>query len=775
MSDHPHEPPVRCAQCQSILAAESRGVCLRCLGELALVDGSETPGGSTGVLDSPAPRPSTPTTAEPGGPDSRAATPPRRLGAYELIEEIGRGGMGVVYAAHHRGLDRLVAIKVIAGGAFASAEQETRFTREAQAAARLRHPGIVRVLDVNREGPWLYYAMDLLEGGDLRQATADQPLDARLAAAVMADVAEALEHAHAQGIIHRDLKPSNILLDAAGRGCVADFGLAYWELEPTELTRTGQVLGTPAFMAPEQAGGTASAASDIYGIGAVLYFALTGRPPIEGRDLLDLLARSAREAIAPPSQHVPGIAPALDAVCLRCLDRDPAARYPSARAVAEDLRRWLADGTVETPLVGPAEARRLVAEVRTQVMREGYLYHLVDGYAERLNRAAQLAPELADAHAELAYLHSAYVTLGIDMSQARRDLARQSVLRAEDADAANPHARGARAIYLLNVEGRSEDGMRKLAALVHERPDDQRLQALYSRACIKLGRWSEAKVSLRHRILNLGSAAVIPTQLLAYVHCHLREYADAAAWMEEALRLDPKPLYRRLTHVWYRWLADPEPGRALRELRAFPAEDRSERVFGWCEVQMLLAQQNYAEAFAVYSASFDTMEGFAAQRVEENALLVRLARWAGDPRARALEDGLREQLAPGRRRTIGSPKEGLQHAYAAAVLGERDEALALADAAVAGCTLEEDAIEAARNAGANEFYTAPGRLTILAVLGEADRFFSELERWLNVPAAVDPRALAVNPTFEALRRDPRYGRIMAGVQIPIVASVSETS
>ncbi|MBE2215173.1 MAG: protein kinase, partial [Opitutaceae bacterium] len=657
MRDDPASPDSHtCRSCGSPTSTGPGALCLACLGTWALR-----------------------TEDEHGGAPPAGLTVPGRLGEFELIEELGRGGMGVVYAARQPGLNRIVALKVLGGTTPTTPEAQSRFEREAVSIARLHHPNIVAVHAAGRFEGRLYYAMDLVDGLDLTRVCVPDPLDPHDAAQLVAAVARAIHHAHEAGIVHRDLKPSNVLLDADETPRVVDFGIARWIQEPADLTRTGQILGSPAFMAPEQAIGQSSPAGDIHALGGLLFFTLTGRPPFEGETALEVLGRVTSDPARPPGALRPGVPPPLDAITLRCLAKRPADRYGTALEVADDLERWLAGAPVNAPEAPVAEALRLVAEVRAQAGREGYQFALIEGFTAKLTRAVQLAPDLAAAHAELCLLHATMVSLGIDATQARRDLARQSAERAEALDPQSVDTRCARAITLLNAEGRAAEAWPQLAALAAELPGDVRLQGIHGRAAIKLGRWREAKASLQRRLTALEPDSPQPRQLLAWVHGHLREYGDAVVWIEDALRIDPRPAYRRLVRAWYRWLADPEPTRALRDLRALPEAERRDRTVAWCEAQLLLALGRPAEAFLAYRTSVATPEGWSTQAAEENAHLLRLARWAREPLAAEIETELRRQLAPGRTRRAASPKEALQQAYAFAALGRREEALALAD------------------------------------------------------------------------------------------------
>lgn len=252
--------------------------------------------------------------------------------------------MGRVYRARHTRLDRLVALKVIATGELASPQLVDRFRIEAEAAASLDHPNIVSIYEVGEHDGWNFFSMRLVEGRTLAQALAGQPLPGERAARLLATLARAIQHAHERGILHRDLKPGNIMLDAAGEPHVTDFGLAKFTERASDLTLTQTALGTPAYMSPEQAAGRAkevTTAADIYGLGAVLFEMLTGRAPFVGEGPM-AIARQVLEQDPPaPSSLNPAVPLDLATICLKCLDKEPAQRYPSAAALADDLERWL--------------------------------------------------------------------------------------------------------------------------------------------------------------------------------------------------------------------------------------------------------------------------------------------------------------------------------------------------------------------------------------------------------------------------------------------------
>jgi hypothetical protein len=280
---------------------------------------------------------------------STAAALPRPFGNYELVEEIGRGAMGVVYKAWDKGLKRFVALKMILRGPHASATDQGRFRTEAQAAARLSHPNIVPVYQVGEEDGQAYFCMKHVAGKTLAARIAAGPLPQKQAAAYIAAIAHAVQHAHEQGILHRDLKPSNILIDEADCPQITDFGLAKRVAcepnvsVPSDLTHTGDIVGTPSYMAPEQTEGKpASPASDVYALGAILYEMLTGRPPFLAASVVETLLLVRIEEPVRPRLLNPAIDTDLELICRKCLEKRPEHRYMSAANLARDLEAFLA-------------------------------------------------------------------------------------------------------------------------------------------------------------------------------------------------------------------------------------------------------------------------------------------------------------------------------------------------------------------------------------------------------------------------------------------------
>lgn len=266
------------------------------------------------------------------------------FGDYELLDEIARGGMGVVYRARQKSLNRLVAVKMLLGGEFASPEFVRRFQAEAEAAARLQHPNIVRIHEVGQEKGQHFFSMELIEGSDLAHLVRERPLPPRRAAEYLKGIAEAVHFAHGQGILHRDLKPSNILIDPFDQPRITDFGLARQFEAGRDITVTKQAFGSPAYISPEQArGDTAGPAADIYSLGALLYHLVTGRPPFQSETIHGILRQVSEREPLPPRALNPGVPPDLQTICLKCLEKIPSRRYASAADLALELGRFLRD------------------------------------------------------------------------------------------------------------------------------------------------------------------------------------------------------------------------------------------------------------------------------------------------------------------------------------------------------------------------------------------------------------------------------------------------
>lgn len=276
------------------------------------------------------------------------------LGDYELLEEIGRGGQGVVYRARQRNLNRTVALKVVRTGQWTTSAHLKRFRLEAETAASLDNPNIVPIYEVGEHDGSCYFSMKFIEGGALDELFRHDPMPTHRAAKLIAELARAVHYAHQRGILHRDIKPGNILIDAQGEPHLTDFGLArLTEVEGT-ITRTLDTLGTPSYMAPEQALGNnqLTCETDVYGLGAVLYHLLTGHPPFAGGTTYDTIRLLLETEPRQPRLLNPKTDRDLATICLKCLEKNPERRYSSALALTEDLERWLRHEPIRARPIG---------------------------------------------------------------------------------------------------------------------------------------------------------------------------------------------------------------------------------------------------------------------------------------------------------------------------------------------------------------------------------------------------------------------------------------
>ncbi|MGF1582406.1 MAG: protein kinase, partial [Gemmataceae bacterium] len=317
--------------------------------------------------DSPAESPTMPPKA---GPEETATIPPeqpstekdREIAAevpgYEILSELGGGGMGVVYKARHLQLNRVVALKMILAGGHAGSEDIVRFLSEAEAVATLQHPNVVQVFEVSHHNNLPFMALEFVEGGSLGGKLKSGPLPANEAAKLVEQMAHGMNAAHQAGIVHRDLKPDNVIMTADGTPKITDFGLAKKIEGGSGLTQTGAIMGTPSYMAPEQAfgeGKRVGPAADVYALGAILYCCLTGKPPFQANTPLDTIRQVVSEEPKPPTQINPKVPKDLETICLKCLEKEPLKRYASAEALGEDLRKYLNDEPIAARPVSRTE------------------------------------------------------------------------------------------------------------------------------------------------------------------------------------------------------------------------------------------------------------------------------------------------------------------------------------------------------------------------------------------------------------------------------------
>jgi WD40 repeat protein len=339
--------------------AEELGRCIDAMRSLLrrLREDARGNGSEAATLPPPVPDTGNPQTLPPNPPSVVPLSPWPLVPGYEVLEELGRGGMGVVYKGKQVKLNRLVALKMILAGSHAGEEDLARFRTEAEAIARLQHPNIVQVFEVGEHEGKPFFSLEFCPGGSLDKDLGGTPLRPRKAASLVETLALAMQAAHRRGIVHRDLKPANVLLLRDGTPKITDFGLAK-KLDEAGQTASGAVMGTPSYMAPEQASGKSKEigpATDVYALGAILYECLTGRPPFKAATPLDTILQVVADAPVPPTQLNAQVPPDLETICLKCLQKDPRQRYASAAKLAKDLGRFLDGEPIQARPVGRLE------------------------------------------------------------------------------------------------------------------------------------------------------------------------------------------------------------------------------------------------------------------------------------------------------------------------------------------------------------------------------------------------------------------------------------
>ncbi len=424
--------------------------------------------------------------AGPAGDATRPRTATARRGTpavpgYEILGELGRGGMGVVYKARQLGLDRLVALKMILAGGHAGAAELARFKTEGEAVARLQHVNIVQIHEVGEHDGLPFFSLEFCGGGSLERKLAGTPLTPADAAALVESLARAMQAAHDKGVVHRDLKPANVLLADDGTPKITDFGLAK-KLDEAGQTTTGAVMGTPPYMAPEQAGAKAyrvGPATDVYALGAMLYECLTGRPPFRAASTMDTLMQVMSDEPVPPHQMQPRTPRDLETICLKCLQKDPAKRYASAHDLAEDLRRFRAGEPIRARPVG----------------------HLERGW-RWCRRNPAVAASLLTVALSLLAGSAVAVAFGVRAEQARRDEAERA--RSESAaklDAEQAHREAQRQLVDLCVA----------SGMVAAKENDQGLAVLWFARAAQLSKDDPRQEELnRIRVANWLRQVCLP-------------------------------------------------------------------------------------------------------------------------------------------------------------------------------------------------------------------------------------------------------------------------
>jgi tRNA A-37 threonylcarbamoyl transferase component Bud32 len=710
----------------------------------------------------------------------------RKIAKYEIRAVLGEGGVGTVYRAYQADLHREVALKVMIAGEHASPELLKRFLREARAAASLTHPGIVPVYDVGAEGSLHYIVMELVEGGSLADLLRKGPLAPEAALRMAARLADALEEAHRKGIIHRDIKPSNILIDSRGRPRIADFGLAAAVYDSERLTRTGDILGTPWYMSPEQAFGEPheiDARSDVYSLGAVLYEMLTGRPPFDGTNSLQVLKKIELEEPLPPSKRNPK----LDPVVMRALEKDRGRRYAGAAEFAQVLReaaagRWPAPKSRKARTTagalallaggfafglwarGAFESAPEASVPRGPFWRGSVRRALLEARepAERVYLAF-LRYELCQGNARVSYLHPVRpVGVEKDLEALRSSDAALAELvsltfqrrYAEAADRAPPpvtprlrvvrgHAALRRTLQVRD-DGLRAARLRALAAELEKEPDDRYVRFLRAVALARSGEKAGAE-ALARRLIDAPSAGFSDPYLFrAVVFDHLGAEERLVENLELAHAVDPE---------------DPLPLCYLLAIRFVGGDDRATgNPFEGLPVPIPKDEPYPAPALLAAAA-----ELFRGRRAEAERAFRDVRLRYGDPTAWAPfddEGGARDLAAL----VLHAGEKGPRFAYAAGLLlaraGRPEAEEALRDAAkqleapdaAQAYLLEPDELRDMRQAIHRELAAASLRR------GTPGDAVGHLVR--AVEAGANAEELLEDERLEALRADPKIRELL---------------
>ncbi len=740
--------------------------------------------------------------AQPNAGESDLPKAGARFADYELLEEIGRGGMGVIYRARQRGTNRIVAVKMMLPGLAGTAQLRERFRREAEAAASLDHPGILRVYEVGDDGALPFFAMRFAEGGSLADGVSLLRGNPRASVTLVAKIARAIHYAHQRGLLHRDLKPANVLLDAANEPMVTDFGLVRWVYDARELTRSMVVLGTAGYVAPEQASGLGALTPgvDIYSIGVILFELLAGGRPFAGENALGILRRAAEEPPPRLREHDPDLPRELELICERCMQADPALRYLSALDVAEDLECWLV-GKKPTNHQLPVRTRArqwlrrnprialagvgvmlVLAGMAVAALAPSTSPHETDGTTnleaahffrrgvevyrrqrnatgsgqavELLQRAISLDPTYALAHAELSRIHSDAYWSYLDRSEERATKAKES---AETALRLRPElARSQLALAEYYFRCRRDD-QRALSLIRRARnldPRDTDAYGLLATVAKRRHEWQEAIDSGR-RICELEPNSTACLYDLGVTFEVLRRYPEAAETFERAAYLAPeRPTYvAKLGWVQFRENGDlsglAEFNRRIPSDRASD-EDNFEAIFAY----LMLSRDFDGASRLLYAVPDDFVVRDSSTFWPKAFLRGQVEGARGDQVAakRELESATRMLRAwIAEHRDDGRAKSSL--ARACAMLGQTDEAIREAREAVALVSMEREPVD------------GPERVVDLAEVllraGEADEARALIAHLLNEPGYLTISDLRMNARWDFARGDAQFAALLA--------------
>jgi serine/threonine protein kinase len=795
-----------CAKCGSRLDSDIGGdqFCIRCLLRSALDQDDVDPGKRPQQSDH-----------EVIAGDNGTST---EFGDYELLEELGRGSQGVVYRARQKSLNRIVALKVIALGHWATEPHVKRFRREAEAAARLNHPGIVPIYEVGERDGACYFSMGLVEGGQLDAMLAREPMPIRSAVEVIVKLARTVQYAHEHNILHRDIKPGNILLDAKGEPHLTDFGLARLVEAESTVTRTREVLGTPSYMAPEQAAGETTKlgkATDVYGLGAVLYQLLTGHPPFAGGTSYETIRLLLNTEPRKPRALNRKIDRDLSTICLKCLEKEPQRRYSSAFDLAEDLEHWLKHEPIHAKRSGfftharkwvrrnPSTTVLVTLLVALAVFSAAYFtllrlpsekaaiekpttkdltaYNLYQraqllfddssGPIKRREKLPQAARVLDEAVARdprfllawclLSRVHTAVYWFGIDHTSARLELANaavQTALRLQP-DAGEVHV--ALADYYYHGFHDYDRARTELAIARRKLPNNATVIEYTGYIDRRQGHWEEATRNLE-RAAELEQHSphyFMLLQELASTYKMLGRYTDQLRTYDRALTIVPGHPPTRIfrAHIALDWLADVKPLQTT--LATLVEEDPS--------IAPDLDYPDYALCERTATAAARVLTNYPRDGVQYGDSEVTIphtywegvvARWQGDrSKAQAVFAAAREKVVKTLEKQADFPPAALS------LLGMID----------AGLGRKEEALREGRRACqlipiSKDPYRGPCFAVQLAQIyawtDEKDLAIEQIAAMQHVPNTPFCYGfLKLSPIWDPLRGDPRFEKIVASL------------
>jgi serine/threonine protein kinase len=741
------------------------------------------------------------------------------FGDYELLEEIGRGGQGVVYRARQKSLNRIVALKVIGLAQWATQAHVKRFRMEAEAAASLDDPRIVPIYEIGERDGACYYSMKFIEGGQLDKIIGSSPLPGRKAAELMAKLAHTLDHAHQHGVLHRDVKPGNILLDAKGEPHLTDFGLARLVETESTVTATLEVLGTPSYMAPEQAAGNNTQltnATDIYGLGAVFYQLLTGHPPFAGATTYETVRLVLETQPRQPRLYNPKVDHDLETICLKCLEKEPGKRYGSAQELAEDIERFLRDEPIRSRRSSQLERTRrwfkrkpLVASLITALILvvtiglAGALWELRRVQAERLlvrranlseqerarleaeqtnnpaaydaylrgrtfpgwwhqedairlfREAVKLDPNFAQAWAYLSIGQSAGYWLGTDPSPARLAAAKDALDRALALDADLPETHLALGYYRYYAQRDYAGALAEFQEAEKGLPNSADIIEALAALQRRLGHWDEA-VAEQRRSVELDPRNIHACWDLATTYRMLRRFLEALATVDRALAWVPANRDLGLISMKAEIFLATGDLQAMEPLLANPRLDPTLRAV------YALFQRRYAKAIEILSKAVATETDRNARNTEKLLLGLSQQRAGDAAAARAAYQDAAQDL---RRQLEKAAPDSFSASRTHAFLGQAYAGLGEAAAAIAegqkAMTIEPTSKDPVDGPVREETMA-----DIYALLGDADHAIPILKRLLQIPygGAITTAQLRLDPVWDQIRNDPRFQELVSEKQ-----------